>query len=352
MRTVVLCAVALLLPGCGADLLTTAVDPPGMRQRTFEGCLRNNGFLGPTESVSIPLVAIRFAHGFTATQEEPPNALPISDPGPIHKFLDCYIAKVDPQDLEGRLLRGHILVVLLAQYGTETLIVRDRSAKPQDATRLIADIGRAELALAAASPAAMAARYKVAFDGEAERQELRARAMLVDMPHFRNARRTAAILEIGIDIERVNSREFLYVAKSLFTAVTTKSITALTDVLQSVVQGLLIAMNVDWYGTAFLRDAQLALANPPAARNDVASWRMWDVRLRAACADLQSIAKSVADSCEPSIEAMLKYLRTEFGEDHPAIAKLEAVRARQAADAAAAAAKAAKEAADAAKMGN
>lgn len=103
-------------------------------------------------------------------------------------------------------------------------------------------------------------------------------------------------------------------------------------------QGLLIAMNVGWYGAAFLRDAQLTLAQQHPwthrPRDLKAGWKAWDVRLKAACDDLQSLAKTSGDGCMPSVDAMLKYLAVEYGADHPAIAPLKRARVDAAVEAA------------------
>lgn len=346
-RIAILIVLALSLGGCGADLLTMATHPPGMARATFEKCLHDNMFLvNQNEQLSLPVISARFAHGFVVEQTESPNAAPnpLSDPGPIHHFLDCYLAKVEPDRIDLRLLRGHILTVLLAEFSAEVLTVRTRSATPQDASRVIADVARAELLLSALSVDALDSRYSIipAASDPSVRGNISTELNKIfsnDLPTFRNAQRTAAVLEVALDIEQVNAREFWNVAKSIFTALTTKSTAALSDILQSVGQGLLIAMNSDWYGTAFLRDAQLTIRN---ASGDTTGgtkagavqdgWRMWDTRLKKACADLQSLAKSTANPCIPSQDATIQYLKDEFGEKNKVVAQINRNAAQAAFD--------------------
>lgn len=348
-RIATLATIALMLGGCGATLPTVLTNPPSKSQGYFHKCLADkwgDPGVGDAAGVSFAHVMTKFKTGLMPEQTS--DTVPMG-PGAIHEFLDCYIGPVHQNDLEGRILRGHIIVVLLAQYGAETLEASSRSAKPEDAQRMLAHIRRAQRHLLAASPAGLDARWGQSANGRwqaldglkgaKERAEERRIVMGADgeLPFFRNAQRHSAVFEVGIDISRVNAREFLYVVKSLFSAVVGRSVPDLSVAIGYALDGLNLASKVEWYGGAFIRDAQLTLgqlraAGVPAAEDNVTSseyqravgkWQAWNVRLQKACESLQAMAKTDLEGCWPSKEYMKGYLESEYQWRHPGSSALK-----------------------------
>lgn len=347
-------AAALSVSACGSTIYSQIVDPPGKSQAYFVNCLKNNGFLGG-EKASIVDIATQLRRGvvpeqrwpdgrsitssrFTAVEENTQitNFTIEEQAGAVHLFLDCYIAHVSPTDIEGRLLRGHIVTTLLTQYGAASLMAKQRSAKADDAATMIFHIRRASVHLMAVSPAALERLYSLtgpkAETSVSKLVKSDAASTLKNMAgkgplrHFRNAQRTAAVFDIGTDIARVDNRYVTDTAGTIFDVVSTTAATGgfnpsvvpkLQSLLESAVAGLSLTAQSEWYGSAFVRDAQESLFNN---LNDVPTagilWLAWQTRLNAGCEGLKAITDTRAKPCEPTVIEMADYIKREYP-DHP-----------------------------------
>lgn len=343
-------AAAMLLAGCGSTIFTELVRPPGKDRTYFQTCLRNNGFL--PGDFSVAAVAQRLREG-VIYPEVWPDATPanapfgVADermligelsarPGYVNLFLDCYVAKVDQANIEGRLLRGHILTTLLAQYASASLIAKEKATKSDDAATIMAHIRRAEILLISLSPEALTAIYGLKRDtaGDARLHDMTLRLM----PNFRNAQRVAAVFDIGIDIARVDGRFVAGAAGNLFDVVSgavsggpfnPALAPKVNELFAAAVAGLQLAAQSELYGGAFIRDAQLSLLDValplrgPPPENPVGEvWQAWLARINAACDSLRGAAGDNNLPCQPSTIDMVNFLKREYP-THPYLPALK-----------------------------
>jgi hypothetical protein len=350
---------AFALTACGSTLITQLATPPGKAitpHSYLVECLRSNHFLGPAEGDQISAIASRLMQGVVPLQvwQETDNQLASEttqidqlrgQPGYVNLFLDCYIAPVAQDQTSKRLLRGHIVTTLLAQYASASLIAKERAAKPDDAAQIIFHVRRASIHLMTVSPDALEAMYglkstkqdeRVALQGKipADARRQLATMMLFDLPNFRNAQRVAAVFDIGVDIARVDGRAALQTAGTIFDVVSTTVATGgfnpsvvpkLQGLLESAVAGLSLTAQSAWYGSAFMRDGQEALLIHMRSGDENMGplWMAWQARINAACDSLKAVADTRLKPCEPTAADMVEYLKREFP-DHPYLPALKA----------------------------
>lgn len=272
----------------------------------------------------------------------------------LNRFLDCYVAPVGEEqgadkrpldgdeDVEGRLLRGHVLVALLAQFGTDLVTSHASGKQVGQAERLLGHVRDAELALrsesavmngahlaggiaagalaaaagdgsgvdaAAASAAAPGAVAEVAtIDRPGERQpELRWRSM---------ATRLLRVFQVGVDIQLIDAQQTLDRARNLLAAFSGAGAADFLPILKDAVSGFAALQRTQIYADAGLRDARETLAvhrvgarrTPTGFRYRVEAtrqgWLLWDRQLEASCHVLATVAKRENARCVPTTEQM------------------------------------------------
>src|SRR5258708_38980262 len=150
----------------GANLLATAILAFAMC-----GCAATSGDLaGTTSKTTCANVKTNNGRNVTddkgAPHQDLINALLtglVADPSapaadgssaaedPFDKLLDCYVGPVKAADVEQRLLRGHIVVTMLAIYGRYTVNLRRYTGVEDDASTILKSISAAELQLSKSS---------------------------------------------------------------------------------------------------------------------------------------------------------------------------------------------------------
>lgn len=358
-KLVVVVAAGLALAGCGGTIFSLAVDPPGKTRDYFLKCLQSNRFLPDSANkASASEVAARLTEGIVPTQYAPASNTGYTieaetgeiealrrQPGYVNRFLDCYVAPVRATDLKGRLLRGQIVAALLAQYASATLIAKERATKPDDAATIIFHIRRAALHLMSVSPEALESLYLLRKEdiplksrpGPAAARDLAALVRL-SLPNFHNAQRTAAVFDIGTDIARIDGRFVTNTAGTIFDVVSTTAVSGgfnpsvvpkLQGLVEAAVAGLSLAAQSQWYGSAFIRDAQESLlVDMSDTRNIGLLWLAWQSRINAACESLKAVTDTRAKPCEPTAIEMADYIKREYP-GHP---YLDALQERAALD--------------------
>jgi len=365
LRAVVAVGIALTVAACGSNIFSLTVDPPGKTPGYFAECLRDNHFLdGSPGSFKPSVVAARLAEGVVLRQSWPdgvsvsapksqPNMTFVTEasqigtiasthPGYVHLFLDCYIAHVDQSDHAGRLLRGQIMTALLAQYAAASVMAKESATMPNDAATIIFHIRRASIHLLSASPQGLEATYSLrskagSLQFDAEAAQALASYLELDLQNFRNAQRVAAVFDIGTDIAKIDGRYVANTAGTIFDVVSTtvatgglnpSAIPKLQSLLAASVAGLTLAAQSQWYGSAFIRDAQesLLIKRSPANQLDprvIVLWRAWQARINAACESLKVAADTRLKPCEPTAAEIIDYLKREYP-DHPYLPVLKA----------------------------
>jgi hypothetical protein len=286
----------------------------------------------------------------------------------LNRFLDCYIAPVGgpaatlpatphdmtpiiaaekgDEDLEGRLLRGHILLTLLAQYGTELIVshpsrrqvaqaelllghVKDAETSLRGASLIMSEETRAKALkgagglLPAATPLIVATdrdgnallfkdgkSYTTGADGKLVAGDIasltigdiRGKAQL-SLGWFDYTTRLLRVFQVGVDIQRIDAQQSLDRASNLIAAFS-GSAGSFLPILEDGLAGAVTVQKVKLYGNAYLRDARetLALSRTATTPNSdgswtyqnptiVGGWTLWDAELSRACQVLATVAK-------------------------------------------------------------
>lgn len=287
----------------------------------------------------------------------------------LNRFLDCYIAPVGmtpspgksdrplypeapaglhehgDEDIEGRLLRGHILLTLLAQYGTELIISHPSGRQVAQAELLLGHIKDAETALRRSSLALMdpdelakkptgllivkddkgraidlAATGKAATVGAAAAKPKIATITILgyrgkaqpSLEWFDYTTRLLRVFQVGVDIQRIDAQQTLDSFSNLIAAFS-GPVKGFESVLRDGLRGVVTVQKIKLYGGAYLRDARGTLA---VARNSTSragenwtydvqtlahGWRLWDAQLVQACTVLATVAKKdpAGTTCVP-----------------------------------------------------
>ena len=274
----------------------------------------------------------------------------------LNRFLDCYVAPVGvadagpvadamapaglreygDEDIEGRLLRGHILLALLTQYGTELIVTHPSRRQVAQAELLLGHVKDAEISLrrssvvmdeerrtkaaavpglltaadeagnainlapGAAPPAAPAAGKPAAIrtltiaDLRGQVQE--------ELGWTEYTTRVLRIFQVGVDIQRIDAEQTLDRFSNLIAAFSGPA-GGFKSVLKDGLAGIVTVQKVRLYGGAYLRDARGTLAVGRATTRraggswtyDVQAlshgWKLWDREIARACQVLATIGK-------------------------------------------------------------
>ena len=312
-----LLAVVLALTSCARGPISLATAPPGLASNEdFPRCLSDRGVISamPTAKVE-DFVAIDAA--LVASLYKRPLPLSRYDAGKgyvadrrsaLSGYLDCLLGEAADENESAQLLRGHIMLTLMAQYGAEIVRTSRTDRQPAQALRLISHVREAELLLSAGSDALTPAGSNVP-------------------PHldrFWLAARIASVLQVAIDIETIYARRSLDTASNLLTALGSGPAAAgqAQQLLAQAGKGLALTQRSQLYGAAFIADSRSSLGSISAekpqsdAKVVVAQWGLWSARLDAACADLATAAKLSDPSCRPTQSAVTA-LRAKMGGETP-----------------------------------
>ncbi len=353
LRIGLMASLALLLGACGATLGSTLLLPPGSTKSYFATCLKDNEFIPSVDGLSVVAVQQRLTSGLLYPRDGQSPEARLVKKGYVNLYLDCYLAPVDLTDIEGRLLRGHIVLTLLAQYGAASLSAKERVSKPDDAIAMQGHIRRSQFHLLSASPSGLRTIYGLDdkdSDGKsffvpsataATATKATGVMSLENLPNFHNARRVAAVFDVGLDIARVDGRYVASLAGSVFDivsgAVSTGGlnpalISKVQDLMGGVAQGMQLAALNQWYGPAFIADAELSILSNPSAvvetvgqfryRDVGKSWFYWQRRLNTACDGLSMLAGEKKTTCLPTAGEMADFIEEEYGVEHPFVAPL------------------------------
>lgn len=198
----------------------------------------------------------------------------------LDDFLDCAVGPVDERNLEARLLRGHVIVAMLAQYGAFNVRFREYDQKRDDATALLAHIEEAERQLRSAS----AVRP---WGGEPPQKTV--------TPTVDKVRRTVAVLQVAIDAERPTIRRARGEVLDLVAA-SSGSPGAIRTAVLDALTGLSKLARITLYGKAYLIDSRRffeelnARGDPATVVPTAADWEGWDRVLVNACGQLGETA--------------------------------------------------------------
>lgn len=297
------------------------------------------------------------------TRTVPSAGVPSRLDVPVNRYLDCYLAPVGRDeeapstgdyDMEGRLLRAHILLAMLTSFSAELVTSTPSKRQPEEAARLLAHVREAELTVRSASPVMNASLRRVLIAGspgiakiaavepvEADpgSNEVRTLVFPADragaLPVLRwqgYVTRLLRVFQIGVDIQVVDARQSLDRLTNIVSAFSAPTPGAFKSVLGDAVKGLATVQRVQLYGTAMRLDAAETLAahrldattgpvnanaatvqdwryNVPRA---IYRWRLWDTRLERGCARLAAVANVAETSCLPRVEQMDAAVQAEL----------------------------------------
>ena len=310
----------LSLTGCTTLGSGIAVAPPGVASNLFRECLLDRGFYpspAPAKDALLAQSAGAFAVGAAANIADglmPTLAYtPSSDATytvaahdwRLNRFLDCYVGPVGDEDNEGRLLRAHILLVLMAKFGAELVLSHANGQQVAQAERLLGHVADAELALRGASRimAEPAASGQITIDDPTDGMQttLRWRAF---------ASRLLRVFQVGVDDERIDAQQSIDRGANLVAAFSGSS-PDFSLLLRDGLTGAIAVQGIRLYGDAYLRDARETLAMSRRATTvengnftyDAATirqgWKIWDAELTTTCATLATVARTDDPGCLP-----------------------------------------------------
>jgi hypothetical protein len=217
-------------------------------------------------------------------------------PNPFDAWLDCLIGEVDMRDREKRLLRGHVLVTMLAMYGDFNLRQRRYADVEDDAALIIQDIENAELNLGAGSRLMVQA----ALGPDAEPESV--------LTSYGRVARVVDVLQVAIDVERPSQVRALGSLRNVAAAIGGGGI-GITDLVLDGVRGIRKAAILEAYGGALRNDARRFLRSLEGRAVTLADWQAWDRWLDRACARIAAIG-GVTNRCVPGAQALASYLDT------------------------------------------
>lgn len=257
----------------------------------------------------------------------------------LNRFLDCYIAPVGApdalkaatgvpglsaqngdDDIEGRLLRAHILLTLLTRFGTQLIVSHPGKKQVTQAELLLGHVAEAEKALRSASlvwnaelRAQAAGTRLLTVDDQAGGHDIDKASTLtlsdgIDdlqpvLRWYGYTTRLLRVFQIGVDIERIDLQQSLDRASNIVAAFSTPIKGAFNAILKDSLAGIATVQEIRIYGDAYLRDARETLSvhrrftkrDPSAWRYDVrslrAGWTLWDAELTRSCLVLATVAQ-------------------------------------------------------------
>lgn len=210
---------------------------------------------------------------------------------------------------ELKLLRGHIIVHLLARYGTlnvtgevgELIHIRFRRYRrmQQDAKDLLVSLGEAEFQLRRAS-----ARFKRSTapgDNELEESDLPDKRVFPSLHQtYKKAyryHRILAVADVAKQAATPAARRTLTFAATL--AAATRGGAGTRAIFNDALEGFTKLAVIETFGSAYLNDArtyiQAAYGKPPIKKQH---WKDWDGPLDEACRRLEKIA-GIRQDCTP-----------------------------------------------------
>ncbi len=225
-------------------------------------------------------------------------------------LLDCYVGPVDPSDREKRLLRGHVIVTMLAMYGSYNLRVRRYPGVEDHAATMLKSITAAELSLSRASDRLYAAA----------KNDPNAKLPDTPLDSFLRVDRVVDVLQVAIDVERPTAGRVKEGIYNLVAAIG-GSPTAIQPLIEEALATVRKAAVLAIYGSALRTDAYVFLKDFKTYDQDDASkgitrqtaksvtadhWAAWDPALDKACREIASIAKVEGATCVPSAADLLQ----------------------------------------------
>ena len=281
----------------------------------------------------------------------------------VNRYLDCYLAPVGHEpvadentpgllsnndgdlDLEGRMLRAHILLTLAAGYGAELLSARPSSNLAARAERLLTHVRAAEEAIRSSSPVMNPTLRDVLANTDANEATISGKTITIkpDPPvtvqmslrWTATATRILRVFQVAADIEMIDARQSLDRAKNLLAAFSQPSSLLFEGVLKDALRGFGTIQKVRLAGDAMLRDSRETLAahrrrlcpgtaacradfaydfdppgKPARADRNAYLWNLWDRQLARACAVIASAAKQENAECIPDTVALEKLTKS------------------------------------------
>jgi len=215
------------------------------------------------------------------------------EPNPFDALLDCYVGPVDMADPEKRLLRGHVVVTMLAIYGDFNLGHRHYEDLEDDAALIIRAIENAELSLAAGSRLMVQAAQGPGAEPETV------------LTSYGRVDRVIDVLQVAIDVERPSHARGALSLRNLAAAVGAGG--SIADLLLDGLRGIRKAAVLEVYGGALRNDARRFLAGLEGRAVTLEDWRVWDRWLDRACRGIAAQG-DVSNRCVPPAATLAAYL--------------------------------------------
>jgi hypothetical protein len=216
------------------------------------------------------------------------------EPNPFDALLDCYVGPVDMTDPEKRLLRGHVVVTMLAIYGEFNLRHSQYENLEDDAVLVIRAIENAELSLAAGSRLMVQAAQGPGVLPETVQTS------------FGRVDRVLDVLQVAIDVERPTRARGVVSLRNLAAAVGGGG-AGIADLLSDGLRGLRKAALQELYGGALRNDARRFLAGLEGRAVTLEDWRAWDRWLDRACRGIAAQGDA-SNRCVPPAATLAAYL--------------------------------------------
>ncbi len=217
------------------------------------------------------------------------------EPNPFDALLDCYVGAVDMGDPEKRLLRGHVMVTMLAIYGEFNLGHRRYDNLEDDAALMIRAIENAELSLASGSRLMVQA---------AQGPDARPETVLTS---YGRVDRVVDVLQVAIDVERPSRARAGLSLSNLASAVGSGGGAGIAGPLLDGLRGIRKAAVLEVYGGALRNDARRFLAGLEGRAVTMDDWRAWDRWLDRACRKMAAQG-DVSNRCVPPAATLAAYL--------------------------------------------
>jgi hypothetical protein len=285
----------------------------------------------------------------------------------VNRYLDCYLAPVGHEaagdeplagfispndgdyDVEGRMLRAHILLALAANYGAELLSARPSANLATRAERLLIHVRSAEEAIRAASPvmnptlrAVLEAAGSDIATPSGDQILIKSRpgpSAQVSLRWTGTATRTLRVFQVAADIQMIDAQQSLDRAKNILAAFNQPSALLFEGVLKDALKGFGTIQKVRLFGDAMLRDSRETLAvhrrslcpgasacqadflydainfsaaRPVTPKDNAWLWLHWDKQIARACVVIASAAKQENANCIPDAPALEKMTKASL----------------------------------------
>ena len=213
-------------------------------------------------------------------------------------LLDCYVGPVDATNLEERLVRGHVIVTMLAMYGKYNLGVRRYNGVENDAATILKSISAADLSLSRSSNLL----YRAAgYTTDLTKTPLQS---------YYRVDRVVDVLQVAIDVERPTIARAKEDVLNIVAAIG-GSPTAVRDLVDGALAVIKKVTVLEVYGPAVRRDAYNFLQGMKGRGHaDLTDWTQWDTSLYEACKPIAELARG-QNQCVPSAAT----LKASFASD-------------------------------------